>query len=624
MMESTASTLLTVAGHGLWGSALILGVTWLALKALDRVQPLNATTRHSIWGAGLAGMVVLHVALLGGAYGPVVTDAGVVSPSIAADATYETEAVAAGVTLAPSTATPVAVPTGEVATPRVADAPASESVARDAFSLRLPPLAAPFAMGLGLVWLLGLLVGAWHLVVGTVSVLVLKSRAQVLSEDEHHRILSGLSRRSRDVQIGLADVDSPAAAGFFRPMVLMPPSLFREGDMDTFHQIVLHEVAHLERRDDWALLLQRVVEAALWFNPAVRSVGRRLEAEREVACDEWVVSQTHEPVAYARSLGRMIELRLLGSALTAAPGLAAREADIVNRVRSLLEQGLTATSRGLRGQTAIAVGLIALVAALTVLGAPKFNVSWDDHDHQKVVQTVGLTQPLPPLAPLPPLPPLASESPAPARADAPMPAEPAASAVPEPEIPEVPEAPETPPPAPRTEQVQLAVPAALPAAGIAPLELSTSVARVLPPASAEAAQPADLTTAGWLRILKVASTIASSGDRARFLLEAAPKLPATEAVQQAFLGTVASISSSEEQKRVFLRFLQVQSPTQAVMDELIRSARSIASSGDRATVLIAIARSEHLTAESRTVLADAAEALSSSSDRARVLRAIID
>lgn len=620
MMESTASTLLTVAGHGLWGSALILGVTWLALKALDRVQPLNATTRHTIWGAGLAGMVVLHVALLGGAYGPVFTD-GAPPPSIAADATYETaEAVATGVTLAPSTATPAAVPTGEAATPRVADAPASESVARDAFSLRLPPLAAPFAMGLGLVWLLGLLVGAWHFVVGTVSVLVLKSRAQVLSKDQHHRILSGLSRRSRDVQIGLADVDSPAAAGFFRPMVLMPPSLFREGDMDTFHQIVLHEVAHLERRDDWALLLQRVVEGALWFNPAVRSAGRRLEAEREVACDEWVVSQTHEPVAYARSLGRMIELRLLGSALTAAPGLAAREADIVNRVRSLLEQGLTATSRGLRGQTAIAVGLIALVAALTVLGAPKFNVSWDDHGDQRVLQTVGLAEPLPPLAPLPPLPPLASDSPAPAPADPPMPAEPAPAASTESE----PEAPETAPPAPPTEEVRLAVPAALPVAGIAPLELSTSVARVLPPASAEAALPADLTTAGWLRILKVASTIASSGDRARFLLEAAPKLPATEAVQQAFLGTVASISSSGEQKRVFLRFLQVQSPTQAVMDELIRSARSIASSGDRAAVLIAIARSEHLTADSRTVLADAAEALSSSSDRARVLRAIID
>ncbi|MFT4606071.1 MAG: beta-lactamase regulating signal transducer with metallopeptidase domain, partial [Rhodothermales bacterium] len=35
----------------------------------------------------------------------------------------------------------------------------------------------------------------------------------------------------------------------------MPETLLASGEEETFDQVALHEVAHIERGDDWALLI---------------------------------------------------------------------------------------------------------------------------------------------------------------------------------------------------------------------------------------------------------------------------------------------------------------------------------------------------------------------------------
>jgi beta-lactamase regulating signal transducer with metallopeptidase domain/uncharacterized GH25 family protein len=109
----------------------------------------------------------------------------------------------------------------------------------------------------------------------------------------------------------------PTVVGVLRPMILLPASLMTGLPPDDFAAIIRHELAHVRRYDLWMNLLQRIIESLLFFHPAVWFVSRRLSAEREICCDELVVSSGCEPMHYAGALLRMAEL----CAISGNPGI---------------------------------------------------------------------------------------------------------------------------------------------------------------------------------------------------------------------------------------------------------------------------------------------------------------
>ena len=84
------------------------------------------------------------------------------------------------------------------------------------------------------------------------------------------------------------------------------------------NSILIHELAHLERRDDWTNLAQKVLRALLFFHPAVWWVERQLSLEREMACDDVVLSRTANPRAYAECLVTVAERSLMRRGLALA------------------------------------------------------------------------------------------------------------------------------------------------------------------------------------------------------------------------------------------------------------------------------------------------------------------
>ncbi len=67
---------------------------------------------------------------------------------------------------------------------------------------------------------------------------------------------------ARPVEVRLSDaVDAPSVIGFFHPAVVMPRSLWSELAPSELKQIILHEMAHLDRGDDWTNLLQKLLRA---------------------------------------------------------------------------------------------------------------------------------------------------------------------------------------------------------------------------------------------------------------------------------------------------------------------------------------------------------------------------
>lgn len=93
-----------------------------------------------------------------------------------------------------------------------------------------------------------------------------------------------------DVRLALSDsVREPALAGLRRPVVLIPALLRRELSAAELESVVLHELAHAKRRDNWTAAFAHVVTCLFWFYPLLWWLEKRLHHERERACDEIVI-----------------------------------------------------------------------------------------------------------------------------------------------------------------------------------------------------------------------------------------------------------------------------------------------------------------------------------------------
>jgi beta-lactamase regulating signal transducer with metallopeptidase domain len=62
-------------------------------------------------------------------------------------------------------------------------------------------------------------------------------------------------------------VSVPVVVGILKPMTLLPPALLCGLDPNQLAAILSHELAHIRRYDLIVNLLQRIVEALLFFHP---------------------------------------------------------------------------------------------------------------------------------------------------------------------------------------------------------------------------------------------------------------------------------------------------------------------------------------------------------------------
>jgi Protein of unknown function (DUF3738)/BlaR1 peptidase M56 len=186
-----------------------------------------------------------------------------------------------------------------------------------------------------------------------------------------------------------SDLASPIAVGFVRPAVILPASLPAELSQEEFDHVLQHEAAHLARWDDWTNLGARVLGTVLALHPVALWILRRIEIEREAACDDWVVARTRSARPYARSLLKLYELRSAQRQAARrgllASGIFGAGSRLGERIETLLSCGHDFAPRAslLRvaaGITAlIAIGAVASLSpawiALAQAPRPAFDVS---------------------------------------------------------------------------------------------------------------------------------------------------------------------------------------------------------------------------------------------------------
>lgn len=193
----------------------------------------------------------------------------------------------------------------------------------------------------------------------------LKRRAQPLELDP------SLNAGRRRVRLGAStEIGVPMAAGLFNPVILIPESLPAQLSQEEFRQVLVHELAHIRRWDDWTNLAEKVLEALFFFHPAVLWIARRLDLEREIACDDWVVSMTGAPRPYAVCLTKLVEFGAFSRGPQLAPGAVARKGQVSHRIESLVSSKRAAGTRFSRFGLVAGSGALAMLTLLAVRAAP--------------------------------------------------------------------------------------------------------------------------------------------------------------------------------------------------------------------------------------------------------------
>jgi len=246
-----------------------------------------------------------------------------------------------------------------------------------------------------------------------------------------YRYLRGIKLRSRDVSpeqrlnfnywllacgidrtarlLVSSEIVSPMAVGFRRPAVIVPETLLDEFTPEELDHVILHELAHIARYDDWTNLFARMIGALLPVHPVAVWLLKRIEQEREIACDDWVVAMTGEARPYAASLTRLFELCSARRRQLLATGMAGRASHLGERIEALLRSGRDFAPR---------VSLLSVVLGAAILVGLVFAGARAPHwiayaqEPAPPVAPVPAVPPVPPVtpvAPMPPTPPTAPE-----------------------------------------------------------------------------------------------------------------------------------------------------------------------------------------------------------------------
>lgn len=154
-----------------------------------------------------------------------------------------------------------------------------------------------------------------------------------------------------------------------RPVLVLPRSVAAQLDEEELETVLLHELAHVERRDNLWGNFQTALECVFWFNPAVWLVGRRLLAERERACDERVLEAGGAAEAYAAGILKVV--RFCSGWRVAGVSGAASGSNLRRRIEMIM-RGERGASRVRAWQRVLVSGAVAAALLLTV-GAGLFS-----------------------------------------------------------------------------------------------------------------------------------------------------------------------------------------------------------------------------------------------------------
>lgn len=157
-----------------------------------------------------------------------------------------------------------------------------------------------------LIWMLVVGIRSLQLIAGLNGLRRLRRTADFSIAPVWTGFMDGLMRKAGVKQaIRLAEsaaVKVPMVMGHFKPLILVPVGLMTALPVAELEAILLHEIAHIRRKDYLVNLLQRIAENIFFFNPAIWWLSSLIRTEREHCCDDITLTQVNSKKHYINAL----------------------------------------------------------------------------------------------------------------------------------------------------------------------------------------------------------------------------------------------------------------------------------------------------------------------------------
>jgi beta-lactamase regulating signal transducer with metallopeptidase domain len=295
-------------------STALLGLAFLLARCLRRA---TASTRHLVWHTAV--LAVLALPLLS-ALGPEIRVPR--WPGLAASH-WLAEAAPGAAALADNAAGWLDYRPALTPSP-ASDSPTPSDLANSDAPVRMTSVSVSLALAFW--YLLG-----WTNAAGSVR----RARQAPVAWQLETTALCARMRIGREVRVRVsATQTTPVATGLFRSSIVLP-IVALDWSPERRRAVLLHELAHIRRRDCGVQVMAQAACAIYWFNPLIWLAVRRLRAERERACDDEVLRHGIQPSTYARHLVDIA--RSLRGPLHPSAALAmARPSELEGRVLSVL------------------------------------------------------------------------------------------------------------------------------------------------------------------------------------------------------------------------------------------------------------------------------------------------
>lgn len=242
------------------------------------------------------------------------------------------------------------------------------------------------------IWAAGVFLALAPVLIGYIKVRRISRRAVPLSNTEWSDLLRELStslgmRRQPEMLMATGPV-MPMTFGLRRPRILLP------GDCTEWHPakrriVLLHELAHVQRRDVPAQLFANTMTAFWWFQPLCWTSRWRLRRESEHACDALVLASGVRPSDYAAELLDVAQAFSRTGRWTAAAITMARRGDLENRLYAILDPQPNKRARRLSFAAVCALTAVTVTAsAVTLLPEQETDLLTDSQGGVPMKRTI--------------------------------------------------------------------------------------------------------------------------------------------------------------------------------------------------------------------------------------------
>lgn len=171
-------------------------------------------------------------------------------------------------------------------------------------------------------------------------------------------------------------VKVPSVTGFFKPIILLPIGLLSQLPQDQVEAILLHELAHIRRKDYFVNLLQSFAEIVFFFNPGVLWLSSLIKEERENCCDDIAVSVTKCKAKFVHALVSFQEYNMKNNELIM--GFGGKKNHLLNRAKRIINndtKSLNAVEKTFLSIAVFAVVFVMIACSNATLSDTKETLS---------------------------------------------------------------------------------------------------------------------------------------------------------------------------------------------------------------------------------------------------------